>query len=119
MAFHAIFNILSIISLLPVHLSILSKSSYKCSTQYSFQATGCFPIIAVVKRINRDGRGVNPVAMTESSQRMFAKPGIEPATCCSVPYYLSFAILEPREHVLVLTEKSSSDMWKIIHSKPR
>ena len=44
MVFNAIFNNISVILWWPVHLSMLSWSSFNhYSTQYSFQATGCFP----------------------------------------------------------------------------
>ena len=43
MLFNAIFNSISIISQRPVHLFMLSWSSFnQYSAQYSFQATGCF-----------------------------------------------------------------------------
>ena len=44
MVLNAIFNSFSVILWWPVHLSKLSWSPFnKYSTQYSFQATGCFP----------------------------------------------------------------------------
>ena len=44
MVFNAVFNSISVISLRPVHLSMLSWSSFnQYSAQYSSQATGCFP----------------------------------------------------------------------------
>ena len=45
MVFNAILNSLSVILQRPVHLSKLSWSSFdQYSAQYSFQATGCFPM---------------------------------------------------------------------------
>ena len=42
--FIAVFNNISLISLRPMHLSMLSSRSFnQYSAQYSFQATGCFP----------------------------------------------------------------------------
>ena len=44
MAFNAVFNSISVISRRPVHISMLSWSSFhQYSAQYSFQATGCLP----------------------------------------------------------------------------
>ena len=44
MVFNIVFNTISLISQRPVHLSMLSWSSFnQYSTQYSVQATGCFP----------------------------------------------------------------------------
>ena len=44
MMLNAVFNSISVISGRPVHLAMLSWSSVsQYSTQYSFQATGCFP----------------------------------------------------------------------------
>ena len=57
------------------------------STQYCFQATGCFlTTINIVKALER---GMNPVAMTiiKSLERILAEPQIEPATCCPKVLY--------------------------------
>ena len=44
MAFNAVLNSISVISQWPMHLSMLSWSSFnQFSAQYSFQASGCFP----------------------------------------------------------------------------
>ena len=51
MVFYTIFNSISVISQLPVHPSMLSWSSFnQYSAQYSFQATGCFPILPLWKQ---------------------------------------------------------------------
>ena len=42
--FNAVFNSISAISRLPVHLSMPFSNSFdQCSAQYSYQATVCFP----------------------------------------------------------------------------
>ena len=59
MVFNTIFNSISLILQQPVHLSMLSWSSFnQYSAQYSFQATGCFPTTT-----DSSQRGMNPVAM--------------------------------------------------------
>ena len=86
MRFNAVFNVLSIISRRPVHLSMLSWSSFnQYSAQYSFQATGSFSNITFVETTNSGERGMNPVAMTiiNPCKKKLAEPGIEPATSCS------------------------------------
>ena len=51
MVFHAVFNSISAISRLPVHLSMLSWNSFnKYSAQFFFQATGCFLTYALSKQ---------------------------------------------------------------------
>ena len=51
MLFHAVFNNISVISQWPVHLSMLSWSSFnQYSAQYSFQAIGCFPTYPLLKQ---------------------------------------------------------------------
>ena len=51
MVFNAVFNSISVISRQPVHLSMLSWSSFKqYSAEYSFQATGCFPTQPLAKQ---------------------------------------------------------------------
>ena len=65
MVFNAVFHIISVKSSRPVHLSMLSCSSfYQYSAQYSSKVTGCFFRIAIVETINSDEKGMNPVAMT-------------------------------------------------------
>ena len=51
MVFNVVFNSISVISRRPVHLSMLSWSSYnQYSAQYSFQTTGCFPTLPLSKQ---------------------------------------------------------------------
>ena len=51
MVFNAVFNSITIVLGWPVHLSMLSWSSFnQYSAQYSFQATGCFPIQPMLKQ---------------------------------------------------------------------
>ena len=67
MAFNAVFNsnVISFVSRPPVHLSMLSCSSFNlCSAQYSLQATGCFSRITIVEKLDSGEKGMNPVAMT-------------------------------------------------------
>ena len=46
-----VFNSISVISRRPVHLSMLSWSSFnQYSAQYSFQATGCLPTLPLSKK---------------------------------------------------------------------
>ena len=50
-----------------MHLSMLFLSSFnQSSTQYSFKATGCFPI-TIVKTMDSSERGMSTDAMTRSS----------------------------------------------------
>ena len=64
MVFNAVFNSVSVISQWPVHLSMLSRSSFNhYSAQYFFQTTGCFPTQPLSKQ-RKTVRGMNPVAMT-------------------------------------------------------
>ena len=65
MVFNAVFNSISVISRQPVHISMLSRSSFnQHSAQYCFQATGCFFQITIVETMDSGERGMNPVAMT-------------------------------------------------------
>ena len=65
MVFNTVFNSISFISRLPVHLSMLSWNSFnQYSAQYSFQATGRFYYITVVKTTNSAEKGMIPVPMT-------------------------------------------------------
>ena len=81
MVLNAIFNPISVVSLQPVHLSMLSWSYLnQYSAQYSFQATGCFPT-TIVKTMGSGER--NEACLNDyhqSSERILAEPGIEPAT---------------------------------------
>ena len=64
MVFDTVFNSISVIMQQPVHLSMLSWSSFsQYSLQYSFQATGCFPNITIVETTDSSERGmtiINP-----------------------------------------------------------
>ena len=64
MVFNTVFNSISVTSQWLVHLSMFSWSSFnQYSTQYSFQATGCFPTKPLSKQW-RAVSGMNSVAMT-------------------------------------------------------
>ena len=60
MVFNTVFKTISVMSRWPVHLSILSWSSYKqYSAQYSFQAIGCYPTLPLWKlRLTEEGHFV-------------------------------------------------------------
>ena len=65
--YYAVFNIILIISRYPVHLSMLSWGSFdQYSTQYSFQATGCFPTQSSSKKQKMDNskRGIHLAAIS-------------------------------------------------------
>ena len=91
----AVFNSISVISWQRVHLSMLSWSSLnQYSTQYSFQATGCFSHNHCWN--NRQQWERNKSCCNDyhqSSERISAEPRIEPATSCSqVLYTIDWAI---------------------------
>ena len=70
MVFNAVFNSISVISLRPVRLSMLFRSSFnQYSAQYSFQATGCFFHITIVETVDTGEKGISPVAMTITNPR--------------------------------------------------
>ena len=83
--FNAIFNSIWVISRWPVHLSMLSWSSfYQYSTQYSFQANGCFSH----KHCQNNGHQWERNEFCRNdhhqcSERLLAELGMEPATSCS------------------------------------
>ena len=65
MVFNAVFNGIPVISRRPMHPPILSWNPFnQYSSQYSFQATGCFPVKTIVETTDSSERGINPVAMT-------------------------------------------------------
>ena len=66
MVFNVVFNSISVTSRRPVHLSMLSWSSFnQYSAQYPLQTTGCLPTYSLSKqRTAVRERGMNPVAMT-------------------------------------------------------
>ena len=84
MVFNAIFNSISVIPWRPLCLCMLSRYYFnQYSTQYSFQATGCFPHLTIVETTDSGQRKMNPVAMTIINPRKGYRPGIEPATSFS------------------------------------
>ena len=81
-----VFNNILVILQRPVHLPILSWSLFnQYSAQYSFQARGCFPIWPLFKQqiAVREGNEACRNDYHQSSERILAEPGIEPATSYS------------------------------------
>ena len=83
MVFNAVFNSISVISRRPVHLFLLSWSSFN---QYSAQNPFHWLLshITIVETTDSGESGMNPVTMTHKSlERILAESRIEPATSCS------------------------------------
>ena len=66
MVFDAVFNVISVILQWPVHLSMLSLSSFITSAPHYIlsKPLAAFPNITIVKTMDSIERGMNPVTMT-------------------------------------------------------